>query len=68
MLEVDERPVDRVRCAEVGDREENLANAIACYERSLTVLTEKDFPAYWATTQNNLSEAERLLAEHRRSN
>jgi predicted ATPase len=40
-----------------GDRSENLANAIACYEAVLRVWTERDFPADWAMTQNNLGVA-----------
>ena len=37
-----------------GDFNENLRGAIACYEAALRVFTESDFPAEWATTQNNL--------------
>ncbi len=37
-----------------GDRAENLANAIGCYQAALQVRTEHDFPDDWATTQNNL--------------
>ncbi len=37
-----------------GDRGENLAEAIACYEAALRVRTKRDFPAAWAMTQNNL--------------
>ena len=37
-----------------GDRGENLTKAIACYEAALRVYTERDFPADWAMTQNNL--------------
>jgi class 3 adenylate cyclase/predicted ATPase len=37
-----------------GDRGENLASAITCYEAALRIYTERDFPANWAQTQNNL--------------
>jgi class 3 adenylate cyclase/predicted ATPase len=40
-----------------GDRRENLARAIACYQAALRVWTERDFPVQWATTQNNLGTA-----------
>ena len=37
-----------------GDRQENLKQAIACYEAALQVRTRGAFPADWAMTQNNL--------------
>ena len=37
-----------------GDRGKNLARAIACYERALTVWTKGAHPVDWAGTQNNL--------------
>ncbi len=40
-----------------GNRDENLRQAIACYEAALRVRTETDFPQDWATTQNNLGNA-----------
>jgi class 3 adenylate cyclase/predicted ATPase len=40
-----------------GDRGENAAKAIACYEAALRVRTEIDFPVEWALTQNNLGTA-----------
>ncbi|HET8796866.1 MAG TPA: adenylate/guanylate cyclase domain-containing protein, partial [Thermoanaerobaculia bacterium] len=40
-----------------GDRGENLAKAITCFEAALRVYTERDFPAEWARTQNNLGNA-----------
>lgn len=40
-----------------GERGENLAKAIACYNAALRVRTERDTPAAWATTQNNLGTA-----------
>ncbi len=44
-----------------GDRDEDLAKAIECFQAALRVDTEKDFPQQWATTQNNLGEAYRTL-------
>ncbi|HSY52744.1 MAG TPA: adenylate/guanylate cyclase domain-containing protein [Thermoanaerobaculia bacterium] len=40
-----------------GDRAQNLANAIACFQAALHVRTERDFPEDWATIQNNLGTA-----------
>ena len=37
-----------------GDRGENLARAIACYEAALRVYTEEAAPLDYAMTQNNL--------------
>jgi tetratricopeptide (TPR) repeat protein len=37
-----------------GDRGENLAKAIACYQTALTVYTRDAAPAEWAMTQNNI--------------
>ena len=37
-----------------GDREENLKNAIDCYQNALRIRTEKDFPQDYAATQNSL--------------
>ena len=37
-----------------GERGDNLRRAIACFEATLRVWTERDFPHDWATTQNNL--------------
>src|SRR5207302_1417440 len=51
-----------------GDRAENLAKAIACYEAALRVYTEADFPQDWAMTQNNLGiaySARRLFQDNR---
>jgi predicted ATPase/class 3 adenylate cyclase len=44
-----------------GDRAENVAKAIACFEAALGVSTERDFPLDWAMTQNNLGNAIRHL-------
>ncbi len=38
----------------LGDRGENLRQAIACFERALEVLTREAYPQDWAATQNNL--------------
>jgi tetratricopeptide (TPR) repeat protein len=40
-----------------GDRGANLRGAIACYESTLRVYTESDFPVQWATIQYNLGTA-----------
>jgi len=40
-----------------GDRSENVAKAMACFEAALHVWTEREGPAEWATTQNNLGNA-----------
>jgi|GEM_PF-1757613 len=40
-----------------GDRAENLAKAIDCYQAALRVWTERDFPAEWALTQTNVGVA-----------
>jgi tetratricopeptide (TPR) repeat protein len=40
-----------------GDLGANLERAIACYQAALRVHTERDFPADWAGTQNNLGSA-----------
>jgi class 3 adenylate cyclase/predicted ATPase len=40
-----------------GDRGENLAKAIACYEAALRVRSERNLPTDWASTQNNLGVA-----------
>jgi len=45
-----------------GDREENLKNAIDCYQNALRIRTEKDFPQYYATAQNNLGLAYAYLS------
>lgn len=42
------------RYLRTGDRGENLAKAIACYEAVLQVYTEQGFPESWAIAQNNL--------------
>jgi len=44
-----------------GDRGENLARAIACYEAALRVFTDRRHPVDWAQTQNNLGNAYREL-------
>jgi CHAT domain-containing protein/tetratricopeptide (TPR) repeat protein len=51
----------------LGDRSENLEEALACYRQILQVYTEGDFPVEWASTQNNLSVAyyERIAGERR---
>ncbi len=43
--------------ASLGSRNQNLQQAIACYEAALRVYTEADFPQDWAMTQNNLGKA-----------
>lgn len=40
-----------------GDRGANLERAIASYEASLRIWTERDFPVQWAITRNNLGNA-----------
>jgi len=37
-----------------GDREENLRNAVSCYQNALQIYSENDFPQDYAMTQNNL--------------
>ncbi len=44
-----------------GDRAENLRRAIECYEATLRVFTQEDFPQERAATQNNLGEAWREM-------
>jgi class 3 adenylate cyclase/predicted ATPase len=44
-------------CLPTGNRDDNLAKAIACYEAALRIRTEQDFPVSWAMTQNNLGNA-----------
>jgi tetratricopeptide (TPR) repeat protein len=44
-----------------GNRADNLARAITCYEAALPVYTEADFPREWAGVQNNLGNAYRNL-------
>ncbi len=39
----------------VGDRGENLEEAISLYRQALQVYTREAFPIKWATTQNNLA-------------
>jgi tetratricopeptide (TPR) repeat protein len=41
----------------LGDRSAKLHRAIACYESVLRIYTEAEFPADWATAQNNLGAA-----------
>ena len=41
----------------LGERAENLEEAIACYKRALKVRTKEAFPEKWAMTQNNLGTA-----------
>ena len=48
---------DELYAATKGRCAENLQRAIACYEAAQRVYTEKDFPADWARTQNNLGVA-----------
>lgn len=43
--------------ASLGNRQENLVRAIACYAAALRVYTERDFPRDWAGTQLNLGNA-----------
>ena len=38
----------------LGNRTDNLRQAMACYEAALRVCTENDFPENWAMAQNNL--------------
>ena len=46
----------------VGDRLAKLHRAIACYRSALTLYSEAEFPADWATAQNNLGAAYGELA------
>ena len=39
----------------LGDRADNIEQAIEHCEQALKVYTQKDFPADWAMTQNNLA-------------
>ncbi|MDX6380977.1 MAG: hypothetical protein QOI57_2001 [Rubrobacteraceae bacterium] len=41
----------------LGDRAQNIEDAIEHYELALQVYTRQDFPEQWATTQNNLATA-----------
>ena len=41
----------------LGDRAQNMEEAITCYKRALEVRTREAFPQDWATTQNNLGVA-----------
>ncbi|AFY99346.1 tetratricopeptide repeat protein [Calothrix sp. PCC 6303] len=43
----------------LGDKAENLEQAIACYQNALSIRTREDFPELWAQTQMNLASAYR---------
>ncbi|GET44503.1 TPR repeat protein [Microseira wollei NIES-4236] len=49
----------------MGEKAENIENAIAAYHAALTIYTRDAFPVNWATTQNNLGNAysNRILGE-----
>ncbi|MDP9350195.1 MAG: CHAT domain-containing protein [Chloroflexota bacterium] len=49
----------------LGERAQNLEEAIRCYVRALEVRTREAFPVDWATTQNNLGNTyrNRILGE-----
>jgi tetratricopeptide (TPR) repeat protein len=51
----------------LGDRAQNLEDAIDHYQRALTVYTREAYPADWAVTQHNLGAAyaERIAGERR---
>ena len=38
----------------VGDRQDNLEQAIACFIRGQEVYTQESYPAYWEIISNNL--------------
>uniref|UniRef100_UPI001CFE5C10 tetratricopeptide repeat protein n=1 Tax=Microseira wollei TaxID=467598 RepID=UPI001CFE5C10 len=38
----------------LGEKAENIENAIAAYHAALTIRTRDAFPVNWATTQNNM--------------
>lgn len=46
----------------IGDRGENLRNAIDCYQRALEVWTAEAFPHYHAMAMENLARAREMLA------
>ena len=52
----------------VGDRTENIENAINAYQAALQVRTYEDFPLDWAMTQNNLGNAYRERISANRAN
>jgi len=55
-----------IRKDPLGDRADNIEQAIAAYKRTLEVYTRTAFPKYWATAHNNLAIAylERIQGEH----